>query len=421
MQAWPHWHRASSTASLLALLICGSGAAADAASSASAPSEIPILFNDHTVAANPDLLKRGRVLAALVKGNRIYVPLRSMLEQMGAAVSTSHDGKTITASKDGASVSVSLGKNEVLINGEPRPLDVPPMLYRGILLVPVRVLSEALGAYVLWVPGRRVVVVRYNPPTPPPTAPPAALPSEAPAQAPNPTAAPSMVPQEKAYRGFVAAAFAAPKTYNEFSSGRYCPESYVVSAGYAFEHSSFAVKADYRQDVYVTSDNITDNLNNHYTRFSTIDGGVALTPVFLARQSTFDARLEYKVAAPRIYLGVGYLHASNNYGYPQLNGVGVGVEKFPDLRSGINFFGSAFYYPSASGNYTITDPASPNRGAQYRQQYRLVKYDVGVALVFKHFPVYPYGGFSGDRYGAKQNAPIAQTHDGPYLGLGVKF
>lgn len=114
--------------------------------------DVPILFNDHTVYATPDLLKRGRVLAALVRGHEIYVPLRSMFEQMGATVSVSADGRTIVATKTGATVSVTLGKAEVVVDGETRPLDVPPMLYRGVLLAPVRVLSEALGAYVQWVP-----------------------------------------------------------------------------------------------------------------------------------------------------------------------------------------------------------------------------------------------------------------------------
>ncbi len=52
--------------------------------------EVPILFNDHHVYANPDTLRQGRVLAALVKDGTIMVPLRSMFEQMGATVS--YDG-----------------------------------------------------------------------------------------------------------------------------------------------------------------------------------------------------------------------------------------------------------------------------------------------------------------------------------------
>lgn len=387
--------------------------------------EIPILYNDHTVYTKPDILKRSRVLAALVKGGHVYVPLRSMFEQMGATVSVSDDGQTITASKTGASVSVTLRRAEVVVNGETRPLDVPPMIYKGVVLVPVRVISEALGAYVLWVHDRHLVVVRYNPivaPSPPPSASPVPLPPAPQVIAPPaPTPVPTPTPEPQSYRALIQAAFSAPHNYNEFSAGQFCPESYILSAAYMFKDSPLAVKLDYRQDVYVTSDNLTDGIGNHYTQFATIDGGVAFTPVFLARQSTFDARLEYKIAAPRVYLGVGYLHTANNYGYPQLNGVGVGIEKLPDLRRGLNLYGSAFYYPSASGNYTLTNPASINAGKSFQQQFQIVKYDVGVALVFAHSPLYIHGGIAGDRYGAKRNVPIGQTHDGPYLGLGVKL
>ncbi len=379
--------------------------------------EYPILFNDHTVYAKPDVLKRGRVLAALVKGDQIYVPLRSIFEQMGATVSASSDGKVITAVKNGASVSITLGKSEVVVDGETRPLDVPPMLYKGVVLVPVRVMSEALGAYVQWVPDRRIVVVRYvSPPsaTPAPTAAPVLVP---PIPAPTPTATPA----QRSYQGFIAAALLAPRTYTEFSAGQFCLESYLLSAGYAFKNSPFAVKIDYREESYVTSDNLTDSIGNHYTRFATIDGGTAFTPVFKARQSSLDARLEYQVAAPRFYVGLSYLHLANNYGYPNLDAVGAGLEKLPDLRSGFNLYGSAFYYPTASGSYTLTDPASSNVRTTYRQQYSIVKYDLGVALAFARFPVYVFGGYAGERYKAKQNAPIGQTHDGPYAGLGVRL
>jgi len=417
----------ATAAAVLCVLFCSPAGGASAAGEFGSPpsGEIPILYNDHTVYAKPDILKRRRVLAALLKDGQIYVPLRSMFEQMGATVSATADGKTVTAVKPGASVSVTVGKAEVIVNGESRPLDVPPMVYKGVVLVPVRVISEALGAYVQWVPDRHVVVVRYIPVVAPPppvpaTAPPTAMPTTAPTIAPLvPTPTPS--PEPALPRGFVQAAFAAPKNYNEFSAGFFCPESYLISGGYAFKNSPFAVKLDYRQDVYVTSDNLTDAIGNHFTRFSTIDGGTALTPVFLARQSSFDARLEYQIAAPRIYAGIGYLHTANNYGYPQLNGIGGGIEKLPELRAGLNVFGSAYYYPAASGNYTITSPASVNFAKTYRQQYQIVKYDLGVALVAARFPVYLYGGVSGDRYYAKQNAPIGQTHDGPYIGLGVKL
>jgi hypothetical protein len=153
--------------------------------------QIPILYNDHHVYARPDVLKQGRVLAALAKDGTIYIPLRSMFEQMGGTVTYDASSKTATVSKAGASVVVTVGKPEVVINGESRPLDVPPILYHGDVLVPVRVISETMGAYVQWVPDRHLVVVRYIPPTPPPTeAPPPPAPppaTEAPPPPPPPT------------------------------------------------------------------------------------------------------------------------------------------------------------------------------------------------------------------------------------------
>jgi hypothetical protein len=421
------WHTRSFAASTILLALMLRALGAGAADLGSPPSgEIPILFNDHTVYAKPDLLTEARVLAALVKDGEIYVPLRSMFEAMGATVSASPDGTTITAVKPGSSVSVTLGKPEVVINGETRPLDVPPMLYRGVVLVPVRVLSEALGAYVQWVPERRVVVVRYIalPPPPPPAPVPTAPPTPAP---PVPTAAPTAppppptpAPVQHTYDAFVQAAYSGGNNYNELVAGGYC-DTYILNAVLAPQHSAFAVKADFREDTYVTSNNTVDAFGNHYTQFATIDGGTAFTPVFMARQSSLDVRLEYQVAAPRVYVGVGYLHTTDDYGYPNLNGLGFGVEKLPDLRTGISLYGSAFYYPSVTGTYTVSNPASPNFGAGYQQQYRILKYDIGVALVAAHSPVYLFGGFSGDNYGAVKNAPIGQIHDGPYIGLGVKI
>jgi Copper amine oxidase N-terminal domain len=409
-------------ASLFALLLCSARAEAAASDFGSPPSgELPILYNDHTVYAKPDLLKQGRVLAALVKDGHIYVPLRSMFEQIGAVVSVSADGKTVTAVKNENSVSVTLGKDEAVINGEVRPLDVPPILYKGIVLVPVRVISEGLGAYVQWVSDRHVVVVRYIPPTPPPaqpTAPPAVVPTAEPSV---PTPAPTAAPAQRSYRGFIEGALAAPQTFNEFSSGQWCRGSYTISGAYSLKNSPFAVKVDFRQDDYTTRDSLTDLIGNHYTSFATIDGGYALAPVFRAEQSSLDGRIEYKVAPAGIAIGVGYLRATTNYGYPHLDAVGVGIEKLPDMRPGIDPFGSAFVYPNASGTYTVVDAGSPNYLNSYRQEYEIEKYDLGLAWVLANSPVYLYAGFNGDRYSARQNAPISQTHDGPYIGLGVKL
>ncbi|MDQ6767417.1 MAG: copper amine oxidase N-terminal domain-containing protein, partial [Candidatus Eremiobacteraeota bacterium] len=246
--------------------------------------EIPILFNDHHVYARPDTLRQGRVLAALVKSGTLLVPLRSMFEQMGATVSYDAASKSVKASKPGSEVQVTLGKSEVVINGESRPLDVPPMMYKGVLLVPVRVISEALGAYVQWVPTQRVAVVRYLPPTP--------VPTQAPVATPVPTTAPTPAPKAPHYVAFVQGGVTYGRVSNEYAAGGQSKGASWVAAG-AYLFDKWAVKADWRQDTYVSSNN-APIAGAPFTMFTTINGGTSTVPQFTARQSTLDGRLEYE-------------------------------------------------------------------------------------------------------------------------------
>ena len=390
--------------------------------------EVPILFNDHHVYANPDTLRQGRVLAAIVSHGTLMVPLRSMFEQMGATVSYDAGSKSVTAQKEGASVQVTLGKNEVIINGESRPLDVPPMMYKGTLLVPVRVISEGLGAYVEWEPSQHLAVVRYLPPTPVPTPAPTEAPTPVPTPSPTPTAAPT-----PSSLGFVQIGYTFGKVYNEFAAGETDKSGNgnggstggfswpTVIAG-AYRFNPFAIKVDFRQDVYDTTNNAIGPSGGPGTAFTTIDGGTAIVDQFRAKQSTLDGRLEYMIANPDIYIGVGYLQAANNYGYPALHAIGVGLERLPTFNSGLDWFGSAFYYPNANGTYTQANPASTDFGQSFKQSYNIIKYDVGLDLNFGQSPFYLYGGYSGDRYQTKdQFEPINQTHSGPYVGIGLHF
>ncbi|MBV8670269.1 MAG: copper amine oxidase N-terminal domain-containing protein [Candidatus Eremiobacteraeota bacterium] len=367
--------------------------------------EIPILFNDHHVYANPDTLRQGRVLAALVKKGTIMVPLRSMFEQMGATVSYDAASKSVKASKPGSEVQVTLGKNQVVINGEARPLDVPPMMYKGVLLVPVRVISEALGAYVQWVPEQRVCVVRFIPPTPVPTPPP---PIATPAPSPTPTPTPAPI-------GFIQGGIASTLTSNQYAPGMHSTGSWNGEAGLFLGPVSLV--GTYRTDQYRTTHNAQDPSGNALTQFNTIDTGTAFSPVFTGRQWDIEGRAEYEILKPRINIGGSFLTTYTNYGDPRLTGGGFGIEKLPYGKTTFDWYGSFFYYPWMQGTYMET--AGPNNGTSYKQQAQILKYDVGVNYGFGW--IYVLAGYSGDRYTAKQNMPISQTHSGPYAGLGFRF
>ena len=406
--------------------------------------QIPILFNDHHVYSKPDELKQGRVLAALVRGGTILIPLRSMFEQMGATVSYDPASKTADVTKPGADVKVTVGKPEVVINGETRPLDVPPEMYQGHVVVPVRVISEGMGAYVQWVPDRRVVVVRYLPPTPPPPPPPAPA-------TPAPTAPPTPVPTPAAANLFVAGDWIiAPKVYNEFSPGnvgtsRKVGTSYRIRGAYEFNlfNLPWMLEGDFRNYRYQHNQNLpTDNtgatgpfpgaLCNGSNAIShpnpatepgcvTAIGGQFSTfvPAFVAQDQALDARFGLKVIDPHIYVGVGYMWRGYNYGYPKINNWGFGAEKLPELKqTGWTWYGSAWYYPNVKGVCPVTTcPTGP-----FTLSYNIFRYDIGGAVQLgPQIPAFFEFGFLGDSGKLRANSPSDFSENGPYIGLGLKF
>jgi hypothetical protein len=402
--------------------------AAPPANFGSPPSgQYPILYNDHHVYAKPDILKQGRVLAALVRGGTLLIPLRSMFEQMGPPYPTvSWDGgtKTVTVSKPGAEVKVTLGKPEVIINGESRPLDVPPMMYKGVVLVPVRVISEGMGAYVQWVPDRRLVVVRYIPATPPP-------PPPSPAPPPPPPPTPTPVPVAAPYYDFFVEGdyIVSPKVYNEFVPGSSSSNntngfSYRLHGALEFPIANlpWMVEVDYRQWNWQHN---CGGSGDPECMVTTIGGlGQSSVPSFTGRDYDFDARLGLRILKPRIYIVGAYMWRGNNYGYPKETGAGVGLEKLPDLDHVFSFYGSALYFFGVNGNYSSSPLACGNptgSGCTFNVGYNILKYDIGVSYTFEGFPLFIKVGFLGDRGWNYNAAPIGFSESGPYAGIGLKI
>ncbi|MGD0968286.1 MAG: copper amine oxidase N-terminal domain-containing protein [Candidatus Aquilonibacter sp.] len=373
------------------------------------PQEVPIFFNDHHVYAAPDTLRQGRVLAALVRGDTILVPLRSMFEQTGATVTYDAGSKTVHVTKAGAEVDVTVGVPEVTINGEKRPLDVPPEVYHGVIVVPIRVISEGMGAYVQWVPDRRIVVVRYLPPTPPPTAPPATAPPPPPATpAPTPTPAPIPKPQNEL---FVAGDyFLSGKTYNEFSPGYRTTGSWFARAAGEYDH--FMLGYDYSQYRYPHNcTNITIPTSDCMVTVVGNNGATAV-PAFTARDTYNELHLGYKVFSPRVYVGVAWEFNAGNYGYPNFTGIGFGAEKLPDLDNTISYYGSYYEYPNIRGTYS-------GLGQSLSMQYSLQTYKIGLTWTFLK-PIFFEVGYQGNRGNAKAfSVTPGYTNSALYVGLGA--
>jgi uncharacterized protein YjbI with pentapeptide repeats len=445
--------------------------------------QVPILFNDHVVHTN-DVLSRDRVLAALVRGSAILVPLRAMLAQMGGAqVAYDASSKTITITKAGARVLLTLGVPRVIVNDKVHPLDVAPMLYEGEILVPIRVISEGLGGYVQWVADQRVVVVRYTeltamlPPTPPPATPvpatpapaaPSPKPTPSPGRTPGPQAAPAPAPTPTPSPRAIAAKkpahllasidyMNAPAISNEAAPAHTVanqsfgiqgallfgmPDTFLVQIDfkrYRFPHNAF--QQSQFCDPAPTGCTTVNALGQYQTGVcpGPDPGCVTAVGANLIGQQTgraqeyvtafngIDMDLDLRAALkilPHVYAGTGVYFKHYSYlGYPTIRGVGIGISKLPNLDKQLSLFASVWYYPAVAGKYTY--PVSPYLGPFSGQTvpfgYSVLKYRAGATFWLNQTSLFLEAGWAGEIFNSTINTPGNAWTEGSFFGIGTRF
>jgi hypothetical protein len=93
----------------------------------------------------------------IIQAGRVFVPLRGVFERLGASVVYSNG--TINATGDGRTISLQIGSTQATIDGQPQTLDVAPFIVGASTFVPLRFVSEALGASVDWDDSNHVVSI----------------------------------------------------------------------------------------------------------------------------------------------------------------------------------------------------------------------------------------------------------------------
>jgi hypothetical protein len=153
-------------------------AAALCSSIALAQSEVSVTLNGAPLQLNPGPQERA---------GRVFVPLRGVFEQLGASV-VYENGVINAQGHGGRSVSLHIGSTDATVNGQPQTLDVAPFIVGASTYVPLRFVSQALGASVNYDAANRIVALangsggpQQAPPPPQAMQPP---PPQAPARSP---------------------------------------------------------------------------------------------------------------------------------------------------------------------------------------------------------------------------------------------
>jgi len=87
---------------------------------------------------------------AYIKGGRTIIPVRAITEGMGAAVTWDPDSQSVTVSKDGVEIILTVNSTTVQVNGKEQQIDVPAEITNGMTYVPLRFIAETFGMDVDW-------------------------------------------------------------------------------------------------------------------------------------------------------------------------------------------------------------------------------------------------------------------------------
>lgn len=117
--------------------------------------------DDITVLVNGDPVKFDQT--PVIQEGRTLVPMRAIFEAMGCKVDWEAASQKVTASNSGKTITMNINNVNMRVAEENGinmvTLDVPPQIIGGRTLVPVRAISEALGANVDWNGDTRTVSV----------------------------------------------------------------------------------------------------------------------------------------------------------------------------------------------------------------------------------------------------------------------
>ncbi|MBD3918508.1 PQQ-binding-like beta-propeller repeat protein [Paenibacillus sp. PR3] len=95
--------------------------------------------------------------------NRMFVPLRFLTETLGAKVVYDSKTKSSTVTYEGRAFTITEGKSYAVIAGKQQDLSFAPVTLNGSLYVPVKDIGELLGISVSWNASSRTVEVVTNP------------------------------------------------------------------------------------------------------------------------------------------------------------------------------------------------------------------------------------------------------------------
>jgi len=103
----------------------------------------------------------------VIKNSRTLLPIRAVVEALGGTVSWSDSEKKVTVSLGTNTIELWIGKSTAKVNGINKPIDstnskVVPEIINGRTMIPLRFVTENLGATVDWNDKTKTITITYG-------------------------------------------------------------------------------------------------------------------------------------------------------------------------------------------------------------------------------------------------------------------
>lgn len=99
------------------------------------------------------------VIPPIIVNNVSYVPLRGVFEPIGATIEWNQGNFTGVVKKDDIVIEINASSKEMKLNGKPLAGELKPISLNYVTMVPLRFLSETLGAEVKWQSDKNTIYI----------------------------------------------------------------------------------------------------------------------------------------------------------------------------------------------------------------------------------------------------------------------
>jgi hypothetical protein len=114
---------------------------------------ITIPFGNDEIVIYADGEKVVTDTAPVIENSRVLVPIAVISEALGENAEWNAEEKSVTISSDDKNISLSIGEKNMTVNGETVTLDTAPEIINGRTMLPLRAVTEAFDKNVDWKTG----------------------------------------------------------------------------------------------------------------------------------------------------------------------------------------------------------------------------------------------------------------------------